>query len=165
MAMLSCLGYGRHQLAVRPAFTVTKSPFMPEKLSLGALCLGIIDRPGPTLGNIVAYPRWRWVLPALLAVAALAISLALTAPLLAAQSQQTMAQQLGRMSPSQAEQVRQQMARFASPAFVGGVAFATGLVALLIGWLIQTTILYFGDLIAGGELQFKQVAAAVPWLY
>jgi hypothetical protein len=138
---------------------------MPEKLPLGALCLGIVDRPGQTLANVVAYPRWRWVLPALLAVAALAISLALTAPLLAAQSQQAMAQQLSRMSPSQAEQVSQQMARFSSPAFVGGVAFATGLVAMLIGWLIEAAILYFGGLIGGGELQFRQVAAAVPWLY
>jgi hypothetical protein len=138
---------------------------MPAKLSLGAVIVGLVDRPGQTLANIVAYPRWRWIFPVIFSIAALALSLALTASLMAAQSQQVMSQQLSRMSPSQAEQVRQQMATFSSPAFVAGVGFVTGLLGLLIGWLIQAAILYFTDLLAGGELQFGQIVAAVPWLH
>jgi hypothetical protein len=150
---------------LEPPFIVRKSLSMPEKLPLGALIIGIVDRPGRTLANIVAYPRWRWVFPIILALAALALSLILTASLRAAQSQQVLSQQLSRMSPSQAEQVRQQMATFTSPTFVAGVGFVTGLLVLLIGWLIQAAILYFADLLAGGELQFGQILAVVPWLH
>jgi hypothetical protein len=137
---------------------------MFEKAPLGELMLGIIDRPGRTLANVVAYPRWRWLLPVLLMVAALAASLVITEPLLAARSQQAIADQMARMSASQAAQVQQTMATFQSPAFIIGSGLAGVLIATVIGWLIQAALLYFGSLVAGSDLAFKGILAAAPWL-
>ena len=47
---------------------------------------------------------------------------------------------------------------------VAGTAFATAMVGQILGWLILGIAIYFGVLIAGGELEFKRILAAVPWL-
>ena len=137
---------------------------MPEKRSVWALLPGIVDRPGATLANIAAYPRGRWLLPAALAVIALIASIALTAPLLAAQTQQAIAAQLNQLPAAQLEQVQTQMALFQSPLFIGGTAAATGILGLLVGWLLQAAFIYFGVLIVGAELDFRRIFATVPWL-
>jgi hypothetical protein len=138
---------------------------MAAQASLGELTVGIVDHPARTLDNVAAYPRWRWVFPVILAVVALAVYLAVAAPLLAAQAQLAVQQQLARMPASQAEAVQKNMAVFGSPAFVAGTGFVTGLIALLVGWLLGAGIIYFEDLIGGGELVFPQVLAIVPWLH
>jgi hypothetical protein len=134
---------------------------MPEKLSVWAVLVGMVDRPGDALANVTTYPRWRWVLPVLLIVIALALSLALTAPMVTVQARQVMAEQMARLP---AEQARLVQAQFQKPEVVVGTAFATVLVGQILGWLILAFAIYFGVLIAGGELEFKRILAATPWL-
>jgi len=137
---------------------------MPEKEPVWALLVGWIDRPGRILANIVAYPRWRWLWPMFLTLVILAGSLALTAPQLTVQARQVMAQQIARMPAEQVQLVQAQMAQFQKPEVIVGTAFATAIFGLVIGWLIQAAMLYFGVLIAGSELEFKRILAATPWL-
>jgi hypothetical protein len=137
---------------------------MPKKLSSWSLLVSMIDRPGVALADIVANPRWRWILPVVLAVLTTAAAAALTAPLLADQAKLAMAGQLNRLPAEQLARVQTQMALFQSPAFVGGTAAATGILALLLGWLLGGALLYFGTLLAGGDLEFGRILAAVPWL-
>jgi hypothetical protein len=137
---------------------------MPQRMSVWALLVGIVDRPGTVLANITLYPRWRWLLPVLLILVSLALSLSLTAPMLTVQARQVVAEQMARMPAEQVRMIEAQLERFQQPAAVVGTAFATTLVGLLIGWLIQAIVLYFGALIAGGELEFKRVWAVTPWL-
>jgi len=137
---------------------------MPEKLSVWSVLVGMVDRPGDALANVTAYPRWRWVLPVLLMVIALALSLALTAPLVTVQARQVMAEQMARLPAEQARLVQGQMEQFQKPEVVVGTAFATVLVGQILGWLILAIAIYFGVLITGGELEFKRILAATPWL-
>lgn len=137
---------------------------MPAKMSLWAVLAAMVDRPGAALANIAAYPRWRWLPPIVLIVAALAASLALSAPLLTVQTRQVMAEQMARLPAEQAQLLAAQVERLETPQVVVASALATALTGLALGWLAQAAALYFGALIAGGELEFKRVLAVIPWL-
>lgn len=137
---------------------------MPEKMPLWAVCVAMIDRPGAALANLAVHGRWRWLLPLLLIAAALAASLALTAPLLMVQTRQMMAAQMARLPAEQAQLLATQLEQLQTPQVVVGSALATALIGLLFGWLVQAGALYFGVLIAGGELEFKRILAVTPWL-
>jgi hypothetical protein len=137
---------------------------MPEKRPVWTLLADIIDRPGVALTNVAAYPRWRWLLPALLAIFVLVASAVVMAPLLAIQTQQVMAEQLNRVSGAQATAVRAQVAQFQTPLFLGITTVAAGVIGLAIGWLIQAAILYFGALISGSDVEFGRIFATAPWL-
>lgn len=137
---------------------------MPQKISVWAVLMSMLDRPGAAVANITAYPRWRWLLPILLLTAAVAVSLALTAPLLTIQARQVMAEQIARMPAEQARMITPQLEQFQTPQVIAGTAVATTLIGLALGWLIQAVALYFGVLIAGGELEFKRILAVMPWL-
>ncbi len=137
---------------------------MPDRMSLWAVLVSMVDRPGLALANIAATPRWRWMLPFSLMAAALATSLVLTAPLLGVQARQVMAEQIARMPAAQAQIVQPQMERFLKPELLAGTAFVSGLIGFIAGWLIQAVVLYFGVLIAGGELEFRRLLASMPWL-
>jgi hypothetical protein len=137
---------------------------MPKKPSSWSLLVSMIDRPGVALTDIVANPRWRWVLPTTLAVLTTAATAAVTAPLLAEQAKQAMAGQLNRLPAEQLAQVQTQLALFQSPAFVGGTAAVTGILMLFLGWLLGGALLYFLALLAGGDVEFGRVFAATPWL-
>ncbi len=137
---------------------------MPDRMPLWVVSAGMVDRPGSALANITAYPRWRWIAPLLLIVVALAVSLALTALPLSVQARQIMAGQVARMPAEQARTIQPQMERFLKPEVVAGTAFGSALVGFVVGWLVQAIVLYFGVLIAGGELEFKRLLAAAPWL-
>ena len=63
-----------------------------ERRSSLALLPGIIDRPRPTFTVLLATPRWRWVLPLLLCILALALVSAATADFASEQARQQQAQ-------------------------------------------------------------------------
>ena len=109
-------------------------------------------------------PRWRWVLPVTLAILATIASVVVAAPFLAAEAKIQMAAVLSRMSVEQLAQMPKQLAAFQTPLFVGTSAALTGILALLIGYLFQAAALYFGSLIAGGEIDFGRLFAATPWI-
>ncbi len=137
---------------------------MPDKRSTWLLLLDILDRPATALVNVATYPRWRWLLPAILAVVTLVVFTAVSAPLLAAQAQELMAGQLSRLSADQAALVQGQVARFSSPLVVTLTGSLAAIVSLPAGWLIQAAIVYFGALIAGGDVEFGWIFATAPWL-
>jgi hypothetical protein len=112
------------------------------------------------------YPRWRWLLPAALAVAALIASATLMAPLLATQLQQALFPQLSRMGTGTGPfaNLRAQIETLQSPPIIAAMTAVAGIFRLVLGWLLQAAIVYFGILIGGTEMDFRRVLAAVPWL-
>lgn len=137
-----------------------------------ALLIDIIDRPRAALAAILASPRWKWVLPLLICLATAALLLLASVEELgrqAAQQQavalQSLEDQMQAMSETQREQMRQQMASFSSPLFLGLTAFATGVVGLLIGWLLAAGILYLGLAVGGEEVKLATLMVAVSWTW
>lgn len=137
-----------------------------------ALLIGIVDRPRATLSEVLAHPRWKWLLPALLCLAATALLLAVSAEELsrqAAQQQaatmQALGDQMQAMTEAQQEQMRQQMARFSSPFFLGATAFVTSAIGLLIGWLLTAGILFIGLAVGGEGAKYAPLVAAVSWTW
>jgi hypothetical protein len=129
-----------------------------------SLLVGMVDRPSAALAEIVAHPRWRWMLPVTLAILATLASAAVTAPYLAVEAKLQLATVMNRLSADQLAQMPKQMTMFQTPLFVGASAALTGILALLIGYLLQAAALYFGSLIAGGDIEFSRIFVAVPWL-
>jgi hypothetical protein len=60
--------------------------------------------------------------------------------------------------------VQGQMEQFQKPEVVVGAAFTAAMGGQILGWLVLAIAIYFGVLIAGSELEFKRIMAAVPWL-
>lgn len=130
---------------------------------------GIVDRPITTLAQVTASPRWRWVLPALICLLGLAILLTATGPQLVEEAVRQMNLQLqsqtSQLSAEQIEAMRAQMATFTQPAFIIGAAAVGSLVGLALAWLMAAALLYFAGLIAGADLSFGSLFAAIPWTW
>lgn len=133
---------------------------------------GIIDQPQTTLSQIVATPRWRWLLPAILCLLGIALSVIVTAPYLSQQARdqqaatmQQIESQMGDMTESQRAEMQQQLATFTSPAVVGGVSLATQVLGLFVGWLLSSAFLYFSLQIIGRDLRFGQIFAGFSWTW
>ncbi len=130
-----------------------------------SLLVSLIDRPATALAEIAAYPRWRWVLPVILLIGAMIASIVLTGPLTVEQTQQAVQQQLATLPAEQAEMARAQIARLQQPQVLLAAAIGTGLIGLLLSWLVASAILYFGVLIAGGDVSFTGLFATLPWTW
>ena len=130
-----------------------------------SLLVSLIDRPATALAEIAAYPRWRWVLPVILLIGAMIASIVLTGPLTVEQTQQAVQQQLATLPAEQAEMARAQIARLQQPQVLLATAIGTGLIGLLLSWLMASAFLYFGVLIAGGDVSFTGLFATLPWIW
>lgn len=144
---------------------------IPRQPSL-ALLPGIVDRPVQTLAQVMAQPRWRWVLPAVLTLTGLVIFLVVARDQLVQQvldqqalAMQRLGPQLGDMSPAQQEQMRQQIERFSGPVFVLVTRVIGEVASLALGWLIGSLILFFGELLGGKEIGYNQVFAGYSWTW
>lgn len=142
----------------------------PVQKPLVSLLIGIIDRPRSTFEQVLAYPRWKWAVPAVLSLLAVAILLAVSARLLAEQAAQQQAlafsqiqDQLEGMTEAQREQVRQQMGMLSSPIAVAALTGATRAIGLFIGWAIGTLIIYFGLVLGGLEIRFGALLTGYSW--
>jgi hypothetical protein len=136
------------------------------------LLIGIIDRPRATLAAVLARPRWKWLMPLVICLAAAALLLLVSAEGLSQQAAQQQAaamqaldDQMQGMTESQRAQMRQQMATFTSPLFLGLTSFAVGAIGLGIGWLLGAGILYLGLAIGGGGVSYAALAAAMSWTW
>jgi hypothetical protein len=143
-----------------------------DRRSSLALLPGIVDQPRQTFSAILASPRWRWVLPLVLCLLALALVTVATAEFTSEQARRQQAEvmaqmqeQLDTLPESQRQQTLQMMERTSSPVVVGGISFLTRSLGLLIGWLIGSAILYFGLAIGGIELKFAAVFVAFSWTW
>lgn len=130
-----------------------------------SLLVSLIDRPATALAEIAAYPRWRWVLPVILLIGAMIASIVLTGPLTVEQTQQAVQQQLATLPAEQAEMARAQIARLQQPQVLLATAIGTGLIGLLLSWLMASAVLYFSVLIAGGDVSFTGLFATLPWTW
>ena len=143
-----------------------------ERRSSMALLPGIVDRPRQTFTALLAAPRWRWVLPLVLCILALALVSAATAEFASEQARQQQAQimsqmqaQLEAMPEAERQQTQRMIDRTTSPVFVGGISFITRSLGLPISWLIGAVILYFGLAIGGTELKFSALFSAFSWTW
>ncbi len=142
----------------------------PVQRPLLSLLIGIIDRPRSTFEQVLAFPRWKWAVPAVLGLLAAAVLVAMSAQLLAEQAAQQQAiaysqiqGQLEGMTEAQREQVRQQMGMMSTPVAVAATTFALRSAGLFIGWAIGTLIIYFGLVIGGLEIGFGALFSAYSW--
>jgi hypothetical protein len=130
-----------------------------------SLLLGLVDRPASTLTEIATHPRWRWILPVLLLVVATIAATVLTSPLTWEQTQKVVQQQLAGLPEEQAELARAQIERLQTPGFMMGMSLATGLLGVVLAWLVAAAILYFSMLITGGDVEFSGLFATMPWIW
>ena len=141
---------------------------MDAHLPVWTLLAGIIDRPGRTLGEILDNPRWRWALPALIAIASIVVFTAVSVPIVREQTSQVIASQLSdqlsQLPADQAARVQSQMEFLQSPAFLVGAGIGSGILGLVIGWVLQAGILYLIGLLAGADVSFVNLIGTLPWL-
>ncbi len=139
----------------------TSKPF-----SVWAMLISIIDRPQQTFEAIVAHPRWKWVLPLVLAIIAVVILAWVSAPYSAEMAQQATQTQLTQsgMTPDEAQKVMEQTAQFRTPMFLGLVGSVTGALMVGIVWAAMAGLFYFLSLVVGAEeLTFISVFNVVAW--
>lgn len=141
----------------------------PSSLSL---LPGIIDRPVSTLAAVLARPRWKWLLPLLLCLAATALLLAVSLEDLSQQAAQQQAAamqaldaQLQAMPAAEQEQMRQQMATFTGPLFLGLTTFVTSVLGLLFSWLLGAGILFLGLAVGGEPVAYARLLAGLSWTW
>jgi hypothetical protein len=129
------------------------------------LLLDLVDRPAVALGEIVARPRWRWLLPVVLTIAAMVTLAIVSNPLAAERAQQVMQQQLALLSTAQAQAAGAWIDRFQQPAVLLATTIGAQLLGLALSWLIAAVILFFTSLIAGGDVTFSGLFSAMPWVW
>jgi len=131
---------------------------------LWQLLFGIIDRPAATFKVVLARRKWTmWAAPLLVVLLCMSAMMVARTPYDMELAQQELERRLVTLSPDEAEAARAGMETFMS----FPVRLATGLIAaviiLLIGVVAQAAILYFGALVAGGEVDFGPVFIMSAW--
>ncbi len=134
-------------------------------MSILRLILGWIDRPTETLGYVAKSPGRLWIAPASIALGALLLLNIVGAPLVAQEAQEMVRQQLSTLPASQAEETMSQVATFSSPLFMALMAILGGALALVIGWLIRSGILFFIRSLMGDESDFRQIFTLILWAW
>lgn len=144
----------------------------PVPVSNLALLPGIVDQPDQTLAQVVATPRWRWLVPALLYLVSLIFLMVASAPYVQEQARQQQAEvmsslqsQMGEMTESERQQFEEQIARFTSPAVLSTLAFGTGVIGLLIAWVLGSGFVHVGLVVGGRDLRFGQTFAGYTWTW
>jgi hypothetical protein len=135
-----------------------------KKPPLWQLLFGIIDRPTATFKAVLARRRWwMWAVPLLIVLLCMAVLMVVRTPYDMEIAQQQMERQLASMSPEQAESARAGMETFMSYPVRLATGLITAVIMLLIGVVAQAAILYFGALVAGGEVNFGPVFTMSSW--
>jgi hypothetical protein len=136
------------------------------------LLAGIVDRPRSTLAAVLARPRWKWLAPLLICLAATALLLAVSLEDLSRQAAQQQAAamqaldaQLQAMPAAEQEQMRQQMATLTGPLFLGLSAFITSVLGLLFSWLLGAGILFLGLAVGGEPVAYARLLVALSWTW
>lgn len=137
-----------------------------ETRPLWQLLFGIVDRPTATFLAVLARRKWwMWAVPLGVVLLCFAATTLTRAPYAAELARQQAQRQLEQMPPAQAEQARASgmMDTFTSLPFLLATGLGFGAVALIVGIVVQAAVLYFGALIAGGEVNFGQVFTMSVW--
>jgi hypothetical protein len=142
--------------------TETTTPQKPLWLYL----FGIIDQPVATFQAVLTQRRWlTWALPLLVVSVAFAALAVAQIPYVVELTREQTAKQLAALPADQAEAARSTIEFTTSLPFLLATTLGVGLVTLLLGVLIQSTLLYFGVLLIGGsdEMKFGTVFAMSSW--
>lgn len=140
--------------------TVSNSQTPP----LWQLLFGIIDRPTATFKAVLARRKWwMWVVPFLVVLVCMGAMTAVRTPYDTELSRQEVERRLASMPADQAQAARESMETFMSLPFRLATALVTVTIFLLIGIVAQAAILYFGSLVAGGEVDFGPVFTMSVW--
>ena len=132
--------------------------------SLWQLLFGIIDRPAATFKAVLARRKWTmWAVPLLVLLLCMTAMMVVRTPYDMEMAQQQLERQLSTMSPDQAEAARAGMETFMSFPVRLAMGLITAIIMLLIGIVGQAAILYFGALVAGGEVEFGPVFTMSTW--
>ena len=131
---------------------------------LWQLLFGIIDRPAATFKAVLARRKWyMWAVPLLVVLLCMAFMMVVRTPYDREIAQQELERRLATMTPEQAEAARAGMETFMSVPVRLAMGLVTAIIMLLIGVVVQAAILYFGALVAGGEVDFGSVFTMSTW--
>jgi hypothetical protein len=131
---------------------------------LWQLLFGIIDRPAATFKAVLARRKWyMWAVPLLVVLLCMAFMMVVRTPYDMEIAQQELERRLATMTPEQAEAARAGMETFMSFPVRLAMGLVTAIIMLLIGVVVQAAILYFGALVAGGEVEFGSVFTMSTW--
>ena len=135
-----------------------------ETTPMWQLLLGIIDRPAATFEAVLARRKWyMWVVPLVIVLLCLGVMMVVRTPYDMELAQQQLERQLATMPPEQVEAARAGMETFMSFPVRLAMGLVTAVLMLLIGVVVQAAILYFGALVAGGEVDFGPVFTMSSW--
>lgn len=127
---------------------------------------GVIIRPRATFLRMREAERGHWWLVLAMALVALALVTIATVPVQAKASRaafEAQSESFSDMSPEEQAQVEQMQNIFSSQAVLGILNLAFGAVALVIGYLIRSGLLFLLGLALGGRAGFKQVFRMAVW--
>jgi hypothetical protein len=134
-----------------------------------SLIWGMIRHPLGTLQYLRDQGGRLWLLVALIAVVMTILPIAFSAPITSRLAQEAFQTQLDRMEQEGASQnftpeMQGQVSQFATnPLFTVVFPSFTGLIGLVLGWLIWAGALHLLSVMIGGNSQFSRMWAAVIW--
>ncbi len=133
------------------------------------LLWGIVARPRATFQRLNENGRRAWWLPALLAVIAVILPILVGSPISARVAREAVASvqtQMGEtLSPEQRQQMEQAQQIAASPLIITVFPSVTGVLGLLVGWLVWAGALYLVGMVAGGHASFGALFRMVVWTW
>lgn len=127
--------------------------------------ISMIDRPTEAFANLIAYPRWQWLLPLLLIYSIIITTAWVTAPYSSEVARKSSEQQLiqSGISAEEMEEVMAQTEQFTSPTFLGIVSSITGPLFITLAWVVGAAIIYFLALVAGADFNYSTVFIVLAW--
>jgi len=133
------------------------------------LLWGILARPRATFQRLNENGRRAWWLPALLAVLAVILPILVGSPLRTQMAREAVASvqtQMGEtLSPEQREQMEQAQQIAASSLIITVFPSITGVLGLVVGWLVWAGALYLVGMVAGGHASFGALFRVVVWTW
>ncbi|HEY5572824.1 MAG TPA: YIP1 family protein [Anaerolineales bacterium] len=140
------------------------------RLSFLALLWGMIRHPYPTLETISQSSKRTWIVIALLAAITVVLLVVAAAPISARLAREAIQAQLesqpGFSSNSEDPEMQARISQFTGNPFLTMVVPGiTGVIGLLIGWLVWSGSLHLLSVMAGGDSHFGNMWQAVVWSY
>jgi len=133
------------------------------------LLWGIVARPRATFQRLNENGRRAWWLPALLAVIMVVLPIIVASPIQARQAREAVAEMQAQMSemlsPEQRQQMEQAQQIAASPLIITVFPSLTGVLGLVVGWLVWAGALYLVGMVAGGHASFGALFRMVVWAW
>lgn len=136
-----------------------------QPASLATTFFDMIADPGRAFRRLTTFQQRSWWLPALLAVLAPILYLWLNLNRTVEQATRQLEMQLSTLPPDQIEAARAMATRFTQPNAVLITGVISSVLALAVGLLISTFILYFGAALFGAIPKLQQLWPAVAWTW